>query len=51
LWSAQRRVRRLQADKTFTPDGNRALKQRLVESGRAHAALVFDGGEAVAWCH
>ncbi|MGI8681242.1 MAG: hypothetical protein ACR2JO_03720, partial [Mycobacteriales bacterium] len=28
----------------------RAIKQRLVEAGRAHAALVFDGDEAVAWC-
>jgi hypothetical protein len=40
----------LQADKTFTADGNRALKQRLVDEGRAHASLVFDGDEAVAWC-
>jgi len=40
----------LQAEKTFTAEGNRALKQRLVEEGRAHAALVFDGDEAVAWC-
>src|SRR4030095_5498290 len=38
------------AEKTFTAEGNRALKERLVEDGRAHAALVFDGGEAVAWC-
>jgi hypothetical protein len=38
------------ADKTFTADGNRALKQRLVGEGRAHAAVVFDGDEAVAWC-
>lgn len=30
--------------------GNRAFKQRLVEQDRAHAALVFDGDEAVAWC-
>jgi GNAT superfamily N-acetyltransferase len=30
--------------------GNRAFKQRLVEQNRAHAALVFDGDEAVAWC-
>ncbi|MEN0129945.1 MAG: GNAT family N-acetyltransferase [Brevundimonas sp.] len=29
--------------------GNRELKRRLVEQGRAHAALVFDGDEAVAW--
>lgn len=39
----------LQGEKTFTADGNRALKKRLVEEGRAHAALVFDGDEAVAW--
>ncbi len=38
------------AEKTFTAEGNRALKERLVEEGRAHAALVFDGDEAVAWC-
>lgn len=31
-------------------EGNRALKKRLVEEGRAHAALVLDGDEAVAWC-
>ena len=30
--------------------GNRGYKQRLVEEGRAHAALVFDGDAAVAWC-
>ena len=43
----------------FHPDGpergqgaeaNRALKKRYVEQGRAHAALVVDGEEAVAWC-
>ena len=28
---------------------NRDLKKRLVEEGRAHAALVFDGDDAVAW--
>ena len=31
-------------------EGNRAFKQRLVEEGQAHAALVFDGDRAVAWC-
>ena len=31
-------------------DANRALKKRYVEDGRAHAALVVDGEEAVAWC-
>ena len=30
--------------------GNRALKQRLVDEGQAHAALVFDGERAVGWC-
>jgi GNAT superfamily N-acetyltransferase len=29
---------------------NRSLKEQLVRSGRAHAALVFDGDLAVAWC-
>src|SRR5215216_6502957 len=27
-----------------------AYKERLVREGRAHAALVFDGDVAVAWC-
>jgi GNAT superfamily N-acetyltransferase len=31
-------------------EGNRALKQRLVEEGRAHASVVFDGDRAVGWC-
>lgn len=43
----------------FHPDGpergqgaeaNRALKKGYVEAGHAHAALVVDGDEAVAWC-
>ncbi len=29
--------------------GNRAFKERRVREGRAHAALVFDGDEAIAW--
>jgi GNAT superfamily N-acetyltransferase len=37
-------------EKTFDADCNRALKERLVKEGCAHAALVFDGDEAVAWC-
>ena len=37
-------------EKTYDADDNRALKQRLVEEGRAHAALVLDGDRAVAWC-
>jgi hypothetical protein len=34
------------------PEGEtrRALKERLVREGDAHAALVFDGDAAVAWC-
>jgi GNAT superfamily N-acetyltransferase len=38
------------SEKTRTYDGNRNLKKRLVVEGRAHAALVMDGDEAVAWC-
>lgn len=38
------------SEKTRTYDGNRSLKNRLVVEGRAHAALVMDGDEAVAWC-
>src|SRR6478672_13187609 len=40
----------LHGEKTFSAEDNRALKRRLVDEGRAHAALVFDGDEAVAWC-
>jgi GNAT superfamily N-acetyltransferase len=32
-----------------TAEGNRAIKKRLVEEGVAHAALVMDGDEAIAW--
>ena len=38
------------AEKTHSAEANRALKQRLVREGRAHAALVFDGDLAVGWC-
>jgi GNAT superfamily N-acetyltransferase len=38
------------AEKERTYEGNRSLKRRLVDEGRAHAALVYDGDEAVAWC-
>ena len=31
-------------------DMNRALKRAHMEAGTAHAALVFDGERAVAWC-
>ncbi|GAB3599720.1 GNAT family N-acetyltransferase [Angustibacter peucedani] len=37
------------SEKERTYEANRALKQRLVEEGRAHAALVMDGDEAIAW--
>ena len=40
----------MQGEKTFDADDNRALKERLVAEGRAHAALVFAGDLAVAWC-
>lgn len=32
-----------------TFEGNRTIKKRLVDEGVAHAALVMDGDEAVAW--
>jgi hypothetical protein len=38
------------AERGESPEGNRAIKERLVCAGRAHAALVFDGDVAVAWC-
>jgi GNAT superfamily N-acetyltransferase len=38
------------AEKGHSAEGNRALKKRLVHEGKAHAALVFDGDVAVAWC-
>jgi GNAT superfamily N-acetyltransferase len=38
------------AERGQTSDGNRAIKERLVREGRAHAALVFDGETAVGWC-
>ena len=37
-------------DKPGTFDGNRDLKQHLVEVGVAHAALVYDGETCVGWC-
>jgi GNAT superfamily N-acetyltransferase len=39
----------MHSEKTFDASDHRALKERLVKEGRAHAALVFDGDEAVAW--
>lgn len=40
----------LNVEKTRTAEGNCALKERLVNEGRAHAALVFNGDVAVGWC-
>lgn len=40
----------MSSEKTRDAACNRDLKQRLVAEGRAHAALVLDGEEAVAWC-
>jgi ribosomal protein S18 acetylase RimI-like enzyme len=31
------------------PEGNRAFKKTMVEEGIAHAALVMDGADAIAW--
>jgi GNAT superfamily N-acetyltransferase len=38
------------AEKGTSADGNRVYKECLVREGKAHAALVFDGSDAVAWC-
>ena len=38
------------AEKFTSAADTRAYKERLVRDGRAHAALVFDGDVAVAWC-
>jgi len=37
------------AERGQSYEGNRALKKRLVEAGKAHAALVMLGDEAIAW--
>ena len=47
-WCVNFHPRELDVERTA--DGRRALKQRLVADGRAHAALVFDGDVAVGWC-
>ncbi len=36
--------------KRTTPEGNKNLKKQLVETDRAHAALVYDGDNCIAWC-
>jgi hypothetical protein len=38
------------SEKARDAEANRLLKHRLVEEGRAHAALVFDGDTAIGWC-
>jgi len=38
------------AERGQSSEGNRAIKERLVREGNAHAAMVFDGDVAVAWC-
>jgi GNAT superfamily N-acetyltransferase len=37
------------ADRRAGPDG-RSVERRLVEAGRAHAALVMEDGAAIGWC-
>lgn len=38
------------SERGISLEGNRALKQRLVDEDRAHAAVVFDVDRAVGWC-
>jgi GNAT superfamily N-acetyltransferase len=40
----------MSAEKERTYEANECLKRRLVDERKAHAALVYDGDEAVAWC-
>ena len=40
----------MSSEKERTYEANRSLKCGLVDKGRAHAALVYDGDDAVAWC-
>jgi len=40
----------MSSEKERSYEANRCLKQRLVDEGRAHASLVYDGDEVVAWC-
>ncbi|MDX6324431.1 MAG: hypothetical protein QOK15_785 [Nocardioidaceae bacterium] len=40
----------MSGDKERSYEANRALKCRLVEEGRAHAALVYVADEVAAWC-
>lgn len=36
-------------EREFASQGSRVFKERLVEAGHAHAALVFDGERCVGW--
>jgi GNAT superfamily N-acetyltransferase len=47
-WCTWFHPRRVERDSDVEP--GRPYKERLVREGRAHAALVFDGDVAVAWC-
>jgi GNAT superfamily N-acetyltransferase len=40
----------MSAEKERSYEANRRCKQRLVGEGHAHAALVYDGSDTVAWC-
>jgi hypothetical protein len=40
----------MSSEKERSYEANRCLKSRLVDEDRAHAALVCEGGDAVAWC-
>ena len=37
-------------DSGESPAAKRKAKERLVQEGRAHAALVYDGEDCVGWC-
>jgi hypothetical protein len=37
-------------DRKRSKEGNKAYKRKLVDEGKAHAALVYDGDSCVAWC-
>ena len=37
-------------EKAKSAEESRARKERRVNEGQAHAALVLDGDDAVAWC-
>lgn len=40
----------LREDRESNPHGQKDYKRRLVEEGRAHSALVFEGDAAIGWC-